>query len=103
MSIASILSLLIVPLDTSLGAQATLLSHGCSDLAESGSRSPLGRVTSDSNLTIQLINLFEGETLSLVDHEVDKSNTQEAAAEPNEEDLRLKVSVSWSPVDQVRS
>lgn len=76
-----------------------------------GNRSTLGRKWSawePSNglaglldLVVELVNLLESKALGLVNEEVNEADTQEAAAEPDEEDLGLQVGVAWPPVDEV--
>ncbi|KAI6750233.1 hypothetical protein HG531_007498 [Fusarium graminearum] len=51
----------------------------------------------------ELINLLKGQTLGLVDEEVNESNTQETAAEPDEEDFGLEVGLSRAVIDEVGS
>ena len=53
------------------------------------------------DLVVELVDLLESKALGLVDEEVNKADTQEAAAEPDEEDFGLQVGVAWSPVDEI--
>lgn len=62
---------------------------------------PANTLPCRANLIIELINLLQSQTLGLVDHGVHERNAQEAAAEPDEEDLGLQVRVTWPVVDQV--
>jgi hypothetical protein len=55
-----------------------------------------------ADLAVKLVDLLEGETLSLVDHEVDEGDANEAEAAPHEEDLGLEVGVAGAVVDHVR-
>ena len=54
------------------------------------------------NLGIELIDLFEGEALGLVDHGPDEEEADEAEAAPDEEDLGAEVRVTRAVVDHVR-
>lgn len=45
------------------------------------------------NNAVQLVDLLEGKTLGLVDHEVNKGNADEAERSPDEEHFRLQVGV----------
>lgn len=59
-------------------------------LLEGGGRCPmlaLPRGTDTLHFRVQLIDFLEGQTLGFIDEEVDKSDTDEAAAKPNEEYL----------------
>lgn len=53
------------------------------------------------DLGVQLVDLLERPALGLVDKEVDKGDTDKAAAEPDEEDLRLQVGVAGAVVDEI--
>lgn len=64
-------------------------------------RLPLRRLGSNRHLLVELVDLLESKTLGLVDEEVDEGNAQEAAAEPDEEDLGLEVGVALAVVDEV--
>lgn len=64
---------------------------------------PLCGLARHADLVVELIDLFEGETLGLVDEEVDKGDADEAAAEPDEEDLALEVGLAGTKVDEVGS
>lgn len=71
-------------------------------LNKSLSRHPAHRVLRHTNLIIQLIDLLESEPLGLVDKEVDKSDAEEAASKPDEEDFGLEVCVARTPFDKIR-
>lgn len=64
---------------------------------------PLSGLTSNTDFIIELVDLLERESLGLVDEEVDKGNTQETAAKPNEEDFGLEIGLSRAVVDKVGS
>lgn len=66
-------------------------------------RLPLLGLASNTDFIVQLINLLKGQTLGLVDEEVNESNTQETAAEPDEEDFGLEVGLSRAVIDEVGS
>lgn len=63
---------------------------------------PRRRFPRVADLLVQLVDLLEGEALGLVDHEVDEEDAEEAAGEPDEEDLGLQVGVAVAVVDEVR-
>ena len=63
---------------------------------------PSNTVLCNTDFGIKLVNLLEGEALCFVDHEVDKNNTDKAAAAPDEKYLGLEVGISMAVVDQVR-
>jgi hypothetical protein len=48
---------------------------------------PANRIARTTDFRVQLIYLLQGKSLGLVDHEVNETNTEEAASEPNEENL----------------
>ena len=52
-------------------------------------------------LAVHLVDLLEGQTLGLVDEEVDEGDAEEAGAEPDEEHLGLQVGVVRAVVDEV--
>ena len=54
-----------------------------------------------ADLEVKLVDLLEGQTLGLVDHEVDEGDADEAEAAPDEEDLGLQVGVARALVDHV--
>jgi len=82
---------------------SALPSNTGSNLPECMRRDPSHTLGRNLNFIIQLINLLKRKALGLINHEVHESDTQEAASEPDEEDLRLQVCVSGTPVDEVRS
>lgn len=65
--------------------------------------SPVLRFAGNLNFVIELVNLLKGETLGLVDEEVDESNADEAAPEPDKEDLGLEVGLAAAVIDEVGS
>lgn len=71
-------------------------------LSPGDARLPANTLPSRTDLIIQLVNFLQGQALRLVDHGVNEGNAEEAAAEPDEEDLGLQVRVAGSVVDQVR-
>lgn len=54
------------------------------------------------DLEVELVDLLEGQTLGLVDHEVDEGDADETEAAPDEEDLGLQIGVARALVDHVR-
>jgi len=52
------------------------------------------------HFSVQLIDLLQGETLSLVDEEIHKGDADKAASPPNEKDLGLQISVTLTVVDE---
>lgn len=64
---------------------------------------PVLGLAGNANFIVELIDLLEGETLGLVDEEVDEGDAQETAGEPDEEDLGLEVGLSGTVVDEVGS
>lgn len=64
-------------------------------------RLPRGGTRRKLDLVVELIDFLETETLGLIDEHVDEENAQEAASEPDEEDLGLQVGGARSVVDQV--
>ena len=81
--------------------QSTLLRHARSDLLERCGGPPAHTLSRARYLEVQLVDLFQRQALRLVDHEVHEGDAEEAACEPDEEDLRLQVGVSWAPVDEI--
>lgn len=77
-------------------SSVVLLIHG---VPECDSWSPPNTLSSIGNLGIQLIDLLQGESLGLVDHEVHECDTNETAAAPDKEDLGLQVCVARAVVD----
>ena len=63
-------------------------------------RDPADGAAGDLDLVVEFVDLFEGEALGLVDEEVDEGDAEEAAAEPDEEDLGLEVGVAGAVVDE---
>lgn len=62
---------------------------------------PMLRLVRHFHLGIHLVDLFQSETLGLVDEEVHEGDTQEAAPEPDEKDLGLQVCVARAIVHEV--
>lgn len=62
---------------------------------------PSNGLSGNADLVVELINLLEGQTLGLVNEEVDEGDAQETAAEPDEEDLGLEVGLAGTVVDEV--
>ncbi len=92
-----------IPLDP-LPAQSPLRRNTGPNLPKRRRRPPLlalPRTAPAGHLGIQLVDLLEGQALGLVDHEVDEGDAQEAASEPDEEDLGLQVGVAGAEVDEV--
>lgn len=65
------------------------------------SRSPLGRLASIRHLGVELVNLFQTETLGFVDEEPDVGDADEASAEPDKEDFGLEIGEALAVVDQI--
>jgi hypothetical protein len=63
---------------------------------------PANTLPGRADLIVELINFFQGQPLSLINHGVNKGDAQEAAAEPDEENLGLQVRIAGSIVDKVR-
>ena len=55
------------------------------------------------HFSVQLIDLLQGETLSLVDEEIHKGDADKAASPPNEKDLGLQVGIALSIIHEVWS
>ena len=84
---------------------AALVSDRSPPLLEGGSGHPvlaLPRRAQALHLRVQFVDLLQGQTLGLVDEEVDESDADEAAGKPDEEHLRLQVGIALSVVDEVR-
>jgi len=66
-----------------------LHSRGLSvlEFSEGHSRDPVGTMSGVRDLSVQFINLFQGETLGFVDEEVHEGDADEAAASPDKEDF----------------
>lgn len=77
-------------------------SNALLPFAVTSSGCPFETLASTLALVVQLVNLLEGQTLSLVDEEVHEGNAEEAGTEPDEEDLGLQVGVVRAVVNQVR-
>ena len=54
------------------------------------------------DLLIHLINLLQSQALGLVNHKIHECDAQEAAGEPDEEDLALKIGVAGTEIHQIR-
>jgi len=54
------------------------------------------------DLAVKLVDLLEGQTLSLVDHAPNECDADEAETAPHEEDLGLQVGVARTVVDHIR-
>lgn len=95
--------LLVLQPDALVPAQAAVPSHA-SPLLERRRRPPVDALaggTEPPHLAVQLVDLLERQALGLVDEEVDEGDAEEAAAEPDEEDLGLQVGVPGPVVDEV--
>lgn len=82
---------------------AALVSDASLVLLHGLGRTPLGGVGSPGDLFVEQVDLFQAEALCLVDHTVDESDADEAAAEPDEENLGLEVGIALTKVDEVGS
>lgn len=87
-------------LSLKLGQIATLLSN-ITDIAEVNRGHKARRLPSLGNLGVELVDLLEGQTLGLVDAEVNEDETDATEATPDEEHLRLEVGVAGAGVDHV--
>lgn len=94
-------NLILMLLVISARAQPTLLRLTSPNITERSRRDPRAGFTRNLDLRIELIDLLQRKALGLVDHEVDEGDTQEAACEPDEEDLGLEVRVAGAKVDEV--
>ena len=65
------------------------------DIDEGDCGHEAGRLPCVLNLGVQLVDLLERKTLGLVDHGPREEDANEAAAAPDEEDLRLEVNTLW--------
>lgn len=64
-------------------------------------RSPPGRLASIRHFGVELVDLFQTETLRLIDEEPDVGDADEASTEPDKEDFGLEVGEAFAVVDQV--
>ena len=71
------------------------------NILEADSRNEALALPRLADLEVKLVDLLEGQTLGLVDHEVDEGDADEAEAAPDEEDLGLQVGVAGALVDHV--
>jgi hypothetical protein len=83
------------------GENTTLLRNTGTLRGKGRRRQPVHGFGRQLDLVVQLVDLLERESLGLVDHEVHKGDAQEAAAEPDEEDLGLQVRVARAVVHEV--
>lgn len=94
--------LMLHPTNTpSLRTQSPLRSHTRPNLRKCRPRLPAHTLPRGLYIVVQLIDLFEGKALRLVNHEVHECDAQEAAREPDEEDLGLQVGVARAIVYEV--
>lgn len=89
------------PKDRLLSRHPALRRNASPNLAERRRRLPPRALPRARHLRVQLINLLKRQALGLVDHEVDEGDAEEAAGEPDEEDLGLEVGVARAVVDEV--
>ena len=78
-----------------------MATNARADLTESSSWLPTDTISRDTDFSIQFVDLLKGKALCLVDHKVHEGDTDEAAAEPDEEDLGLQVCVAGSEVHEI--
>ena len=71
-------------------------------LGEGGARGPVDALGGAGDLVVELVDLLEREALGLINKKVDEGDAQEAAREPDEEDLGLQVRVPGAVVHEVR-
>ena len=79
----------------------TILVGNVLNILEADSRNEALALPRLVDLEVELVDLLEGQTLGLVDHEVDEGDTDEAEAAPDEEDLGLQVGVARALIDHV--
>jgi hypothetical protein len=84
-------------------SHTSLPSNTSSNLPKRNLRLPPNALTSNLNLIIEFIDLFQCEALGFVDHEVDEGYAEEAAGEPDEEDFGLEVCITGAEVHEVGS
>jgi hypothetical protein len=100
--VSSPLSLpLLERLSLKLGQVSNLLTRNITDITEVDRGHEARRLPSLGNLGVELVDLLQGQTLSLVDEEVDENETDATEATPDEEHLSLEVGVAGAGVDHV--
>ena len=72
------------------------------EFSEGHGRDPVGTLSGVRDLSVQFINLFQGESLGFIDEEVHEGDADEAAASPDEEYFGLQIGVPLTIVDEVR-
>ena len=80
-------------LEVGQGLNATV-DAGLAHLLKADGGNETGRTPGGVDLAVEFVDLFERETLGLVDHEPDEGATDEAEATPDEEDLDAQVGVA---------
>lgn len=104
LEVSGVLTLtLLVDLSLNLREVTTLLTSDVTDISVVKGRLPAGRVPCLGDLGVELVDLLQGETLGLVDKEVDEDKADATEATPDEEHLGLEVGVLLTRVDQVGS
>lgn len=94
----------LLPHGVGLDIGQALVAHvaaDLSDLLEGHGRDEALGLPRLGDLGVQLVDLLEGETLGLVDHQVDEGNADEAEGTPQEEHLGLQTSITRANVDKV--
>ena len=81
------------------GRFVSTLAGNTSPLSEGSLRCPVHALVCPRHLIVEFVNLLKRPTFSLIDEEVDNRDADEAACKPDEEDLGLQVSVTWTIVD----
>lgn len=82
-------------------AQTALLRHTRPKGPKRRGRLPIYTLPRNADLIVQLIYLLQRQAFRLVDHEVHECYAEEAACEPDEEDLGLEVGVAGAPRERV--
>lgn len=68
---------------------------------EGDSGLPPSALACAADFVIQLVDLFQAESFGFINEEVHKGHADETGAEPDEEDLGLKIRVARSEINQV--
>ena len=80
---------------------AMRIAHGLVNLGKVDSGHKALGLPGLADFFVQFVYLFETEALSLVDHEVDEGDADEAEGAPDEEDFGAEVGVAGAGVDHV--
>lgn len=99
--VGSTLSALLASIDLELSKVTSLSTGDIANISVVDGRNPANRLPGTRDLGVELINLFQGKTLGLVDTGVNEDGADEAEATPDEEHLGLKVGVTGTTVHHV--